>query len=173
MTTTIPDYVAAENNVVVWFVPAIASATGAPTVAEITAGTRLDTFSPETWGGVTSEQSKGQQRRMGIRETFEQLGRITRAVADLTLTYLPQAAGSDPANKPKTAMAQGTNGFLVVRYGLPIETAAVAAQKVDTIAISCGAQNKNTAASDEFAPLTYTQTVAARGTLKEDLAILA
>jgi hypothetical protein len=173
MTVTLPDYVAAENNISVWFLPAIASPTGAPTVAEFTAGVRLDPYSPDQWGGVTGDQAKGTQTRMGIRDIIEQLGKLTRGLADFTLTFLPQAAGSDPANKAKTAMAQGTTGFLAVRYGVAIETAIAAAQKVDTIAIICGVQNKNTAASDEFAPQTYTQAVAAKGVLKEDLAVLA
>lgn len=172
MTVSIPEYVAAENNISVWFLPAIASATGAPTVAEMTAGVRLDIYSPDTWGGVTGAQNKGEQRRMGIREVFEQLGRITRSVADFTLTHLPQEDAAHEGNEAKTAMAQGTIGHLVVRYGEPIETAVAAAQTVDSIKVECGVQNKNTAAQDEFAPLTYTQQVAARGPLKEDVAIL-
>lgn len=175
MTVTIPDYVEAEANVAVWFVPAIASATGAPTVAEIAAGVNLTCYSPEVWGGVTAEQNRGEQRRMCSRETFETLGRIRRSVADFTLTYLPQSLDTpgNTANKPIEMMAEGTPGWLVIRYGLDSQAAAVAGQVVDTLEVISGVQNKATGGGDEFAPLTYTQGVSSQSQLYENKVVLA
>ena len=171
MTVTIPDYVTAEGRIKVAFVPAVT--TTAPTLTELNAGVDVTCYLPENWGGVTGEQSKGEQRRMCSREVFETLGRVKRTAADFTATYLPQAAGSADGNKAKTAMAAGTQGFLVIRYGIDAIEPWTAGDKVDILPVTTGVQNKSTAASDEFAPLTYTQSVAARGPLVEDKTVVA
>lgn len=172
MTVTIPEYVTAEGNVKVAYVPAIASLT-APTAVELNAAAAVDItcYLPETWGGVTAEQSRGTQRRMCSKETFETLGRTSRSVADITYTYLPQGTTSDPGNKVKTALTPGSKGYLVVRYGPAATTAFAAAQKVDILPVEVGAPSKNTGGADEFAPLTITQGFGARDVMKEDVAV--
>lgn len=170
MTVSIPEYVTAEGNVKVAFVPAIANLS-APTVVELNAGVDITCYLPETWAGVTADQAKGEQRRMCSKESFETLGRIKRAISDFTYTYLPQALGTDPANKVKTKMAPGTHGFLVTRYGPDATDAWAADDVVDVLPAECGAQNKNTGGSDEFAPLTITQGLSATGVLVEDAVV--
>ena len=172
MTVSIPEFVTAEGNVKVAFVPAIANI-AAPTVTELNAGVDITCYLPETWGGITADQARGEQRRMCSKESFEILGRITRQVADFTYTYLPQEDSSDPANKVKTTMAPGTPGFLVMRYGPAATDAWAAADVVDVIPVEAGAQTKNTGGSDEFAPLTITQGVSATGVLEEDAVVAA
>lgn len=167
MTVTIPDYVEAEGNVKVAWIPAVA-APAAATVAELNAGVDLECYLPETWGGITGEQSKGEQRRMCTKEAFEAFGRVKRSISPLTATYMPQDAAGAAGNEAKTAMAEGTEGYIVVRYGLPSATAWAASQVYDIIPAKAGVQNKNTNAQDEFAPLTYTQEVIATGPLVED-----
>lgn len=166
MTASIPESVAAEGNVNVYFLPAGVNL-AALTVAEFTAGVDITCFLPEVWDGITGEQSKGEQTRMCLKESFEVLGKIKRSISDLTYTYLPQEDGTDPANKVKTMLATGSNGVVVVRYGLPAPTAIAAAQKYDAIRSTTGVQNKNTKGSDEFAPLTITQSISAQGALTE------
>lgn len=163
MTVTVPDYVPAQNYVSVFFLPAIA-AQATPTVAEFTAGVDITRFLPVDWAGVTGDQAKGSQTRMALPESFEILGRITRSISEFVYTYLPQASGADPGNKVYTMMAQGTAGFIAVRYGVPTVTAIAATQKVDSIKVLTGVQNKQTTGTDEFAPLTVTQSVSAQGT---------
>lgn len=172
MTVSIPEFVTAEGNVKVAFVPAIANL-AAPTVAELTATGAVDItcYLPETWGGITADQAKGEQRRMCSKESFETLGRIKRAVADLTYTYLPQSPDTDAANKVKKALATGVNGFLVTRYGPDATDAFAVGDVVDVLPIEAGAQNKNTGGSDEFAPLTITQGISATGVLEEDAVV--
>lgn len=172
MTVTIPEFVTAEGNVKVAFVPAIANLS-APTTTELAAGVDITCYLPETWGGITADQARGEQRRMCSKEAFETLGRIKRAIADFTYTYLPQAAATDPANKVKKTMAPGTNGYIVTRYGPDATDAFATADIVDVLPAECGAQTKNTGGSDEFAPLTITQGVSATGVLVEDAVVAA
>lgn len=172
MTVSIPDYVTAEGNVKVAYVPAIASVT-APTATELNGASAVDItcFLPETWGGITADQSKGEQRRMCTKESFQSFGRTTRTVADFTYTYLPQATGTDPANKAKTALTPGAKGYLVVRYGPAATGAFATADKVDILPVEVGTRSKATGGSDEFAPLTITQGMVARGILVEDATV--
>jgi len=167
MTVTIPEFVTAEGNVKVAWIPAIADL-NAPTLVELNAGVDITCYLPETWGGITADQAKGEQRRMCSKESFETLGRIKRAIADITYTYLPQAPGTDPANKVKTTLTAGAHGFLATRYGLPATDAWSASDVLDVLPAEAGAQNKNTGGSDEFAPLTITQGLSATGVLVED-----
>ena len=160
-TVTVPDYVPAQNYVSVFFLPTIASQ-AAPTVAEFTAGVDITPFLPVDWAGITGDQAKGSQTRMALPESFEILGRITRSISEFVYTYLPQAAGSDPANKVYTAMAAGSAGYIAVRYGVPTSTSIAATQKVESIKVITGVQNKQTTGTDEFAPLTVTQSVSAQ-----------
>lgn len=174
MTVVIPASVTAVGNVKVAFVPALAN-TSAPTVAELTATGAVDIscFLMPDWGGVTADQNKGQDRRFCSKEAFDRLGTVTRSVADIVYTYLPQAVGTDPANKAYTTLVQGTNGFLVIRYGLDVSVAFTAAQKVDVLPVTLGVQTKAVAGSDEFAPLTVTQGMGATGILVRDAVVAA
>jgi hypothetical protein len=172
MTVVIPESVTAEGNVKVAFVPAIASKS-APTVAELTATGAVDLscYLMPDWGGISADQNKGESRRFCSTESFDQLGTIKRSIGDIVYTYLPQATGTDPANKVYTALQKGTKGYLVIRYGLPSTTAFAAAQKVDLIPVEMGARSKAVAGSDEFAPLTVSQGIGATGVLVEDAAV--
>ena len=170
MTVTIPEFVTAEGNVKVAWIPAIADL-NAPTLVELNAGVDITCYLPETWGGITADQAKGEQRRMCSKESFETLGRIKRAVADLTYTYLPQAPDTDAGNKVKKALATGVSGYLVTRYGPDATDAFATGDVVDVLPVEAGAQNKNKGGSDEFAPLTITQGMSARGVLEEDAVV--
>jgi hypothetical protein len=164
VTQEIPEYVTAQGNVNVWWLPAIADQEEI-TLAEMTAGVDITCYLPTAWEGITAEQARGEQTRMCLNESFEVLGKIKRGISDFTYTYLPQAADADPANEVKDAMDEGTNGFVVIRYGLPAATAPAATQKVESIAAEAGAQSKATTGSDEFAPLVINQSLSASGPL--------
>jgi hypothetical protein len=112
MTVSIPEYVTAEGNVKVAYVPAIASVT-APTATELNGASAVDItcFLPETWGGITADQSKGEQRRMCTKESFQSFGRTTRTVADFTYTYLPQADRHRPGEQGQDRPHPGREGL--------------------------------------------------------------
>lgn len=162
MTITVPEYVPAQNYVSVYFLPAIASQ-AAPTVAEFTAGVDITPYLPVDWTGITGDQAKGTQTRMALPESFEILGRVTRSISEFVYTYLPQKISTDPGNKVYTMMAAGSPGYIVVRAGVPTTTAIATTQKVSSIKVITGVQNENTTGTDEFAPLTVTQSVSAQG----------
>ena len=167
MTAEIPEWVAAEGNVAVFFLPAAANL-AAITTAEFTAGVNITPYMPEVWEGITGEQAKIEQTRMSLKESFEVLGKIKRALADATYTHLPQEDNTDPANKVKAALASGNTGVIAVRYGPDANAAIAAGQKYDAIRIATGVQNKNTRAANEGGPLTITQSFSAQGALVED-----
>jgi hypothetical protein len=166
MTVTIPESITAEGNVKVSWVPAIASLAAA-TTTELNAGVDITCYLPEAWGGITGEQAKGTQTRMCSKETFESFGRVKRGISDFTYTYLAQALTSDVGNKVKTAMASGTDGFIVVRYAIAATTAWTITDKYDAIPARTGVQIKIPSGADEFAPLVITQSVVATGLLVE------
>lgn len=166
MTTEIPEYVTAEGNVNVYFLPAGADLE-ALTVAEFAAGVDVTCYLPGAWDGFTTDQSRGEQTRMCLKETFEVLGKVKRGLADLTYTVMPQSADNDDANKVKAMLAQGVSGVIVVRRGLAAATAIAASQRYDAIRTTVGARTPNTTGADEFAPITDTSSLSAAGPLVE------
>lgn len=166
MTSEVPEWVAAEGNVTVYFLPAAANL-AAITVAEFTAGVNLTPYMPTTYGGITGEQNKIEQTRMSLTESFEVLGKIKRSLAEATFTHLPQEDAAHVGNKVKTALASGSNGVVVIRYGVPAPTPPAAGDKYDAIRVTTGIQNKNIP-TEEGAPLTVTQGFSTQGALLED-----
>lgn len=166
MTSEVPEWVAAEGNVNVYFLPAAANM-AAITTAEFAAGVDITCYLPSAWEGITGEQNKVEQTRMCLSESFEVLGKIKRSLSDMTYTYLPQDEASAAGNKAKSMLAAGTSGVIAVRYGIPSPTPIATGQKYDAIRTTTGIQNKNTG-GDEGAPLTITQSLSAVGQLVED-----
>lgn len=176
MAVTIPPGVQAEGNVKVAFVPTIADPL-APTVAEVTAAGALDVSFFITGGNFkpSGEQARGDDRRVGSKQTFESLGREKSTIDDIIYIADPQAAALAVSNKAMELFQPGVTGFFVVRYGLDAETVDfAAAQKVDVWPIVFGVQNKTALAeNDEFAKITITQAVAVTGVVRKDKAITA
>lgn len=166
MTVEIPEYVEAQGHIKVMWLPAAADL-AAITLTEFAAGVDATCYFPDAWGGITGEQAKGTVTRMCTRETLEAFGKVTRSISAFTATYLPQGDPDDPGNELRTAMAEGSSGVLAVRFGPQAALPMAAAQKYKAIRAEAGVQNDNTAAQDEFAPLTYTQEISARGTYTE------
>lgn len=177
MTTSIPESVTAEGNVKAAFIPAISNLATGPTVAEMTAGILISNYLMPDWDGITGTQNKGEDRRFGSKQVFQKLGRINNEVATLTYTYLPQELGTpgDEANEVYETLAPGTNGYLVLGYGLDAENDAafVADDVVDVVPVTCGEQFKAARGSDEFAPLTVTQELVVTGLKITDREIAA
>lgn len=177
MTVTIPESVAAEANVKVAFVPAIANPETGPTVAEMAAGVIIGCYLMPGWEGFTSTQTKGESRRFCSRSSFERFGRTTNSSAPLEYTYLPQelATPGNPANEVYETLAEGVTGFIVLGFGLDAEEAApfVASDVVDFAPVECGEQNKVTTGADEFAPLIVRQELAVTGPKVKDRVIAA
>jgi len=149
VSVTFPEGVEGEGNVNVVFSPAVADITSV-TLAEITAGLDItcyvvgDGFTP---GG---EQALRQDRRLCSRQVFGVPGSITYTLEELVYVYDPQAYGSaDPENEAYETLAPDTDGFIIIRWGLPFETAFAADQIVDVYPVTMGAQIKNAPATGD------------------------
>lgn len=174
MPVVIPVGVKAEGTLKVAYVPTIATPT-APTVVEVTAAGALDVSFFFTAGNFKpgGDQARGEDRRVGSKQTFEVLGREKPTIADLEYIIDPQAAAATPTNKAMELFQAGVSGFFVVRYGLDAElTDFLAAQKVDVWPITLGAQFKvELADNDEFAKIRMKQPVAVTGLVRKQAAL--
>jgi hypothetical protein len=168
MPVTIPDSVLAEGNVKAVFVPTLATVSA----ATLNAGQDISCFLMPDWDGPTATQSTGESRRFCSRESFQRLGRTSWSVPPLVYTYDPQTPAGD-ANAVYDALAEGNEGFLVVGYGIQPEDDFAATDLVDIFPVECGVQVKNARGSDEFAPLTVTQTLAVTNVVRQDAAVVA
>lgn len=175
MVVTIPTGVKAEGNLKVAFVPTIATPT-APTVVEVNAAGSLDVSFFFTAGNFkpSGEQARGDDRRVGSKQTFEVLGREKSTIDDLVYIADPQAAALAASNKAMELFQPGVTGFFVVRYGLDAETVDFATtQKVWVWPIIFGAQNLTPLPeNDEFAKITMTQPVAVTGIVRKQVALV-
>jgi hypothetical protein len=174
MPVTIPAGVKAEGNLKVSWVPTIAVPT-APTVVEVTAAGALDIsfFLVAGQFQPSGDQARGEDRRVGSKQTFETLGREKSTIADLMYVADPQAAASAAGNKAMELFVPGVTGFFVVRYGLDAELVDfTAAQKVDVWPQIFGVQNKVPLAdNDEFAKIRIVQPVAVTGVVRKQVAL--
>jgi len=168
MTVSIPDSVLAEGNVKVVFVPTLA------TVSAVTlnAGVDISCYLMADWDGPTAAQNTGESRRFCSRESFQRLGRTTWTIAPLVYTYGPQDDAGD-INAAREALAEGTEGFLVVGFGIEPSADFAATDIVDIFPVEAGVQVKNPRGADEFAPLTITQTLAVTNLVRQDVAVVA
>lgn len=173
MSVVFPEGIVAEGNVKVAFVPTV-SDPSAPTVIEVAAGVDLSGYITAGQFTPSGEQARGENRRLGSKQTFQKLGRETPSIGDLNYVYDPQAAAADPENEAYETLTEDTEGFLVVRYGLDAEDVDfAAAQKVDLYPVQLGVQRKDAPPeNDEFALLTVTQAVAVTGRVVRDVALV-
>lgn len=170
MTESIPEYVQASGMVQVWWVPAIATPS-APTTTEMGAGVALACFSPDDWEGLTAEAEITEQTRMCLKETFEVVNRIKRGISDINLTYLPQEVTTDAANKAYSTLAEGAVGNLVVRYGADAQAAVATGDVLDVQPAEVVSRTKNTTASNDGGPLTFSAKFSAKPGFVEDAVV--
>jgi hypothetical protein len=176
MVVTIPAGVKAEGNLKVVWVPTLTSVT-APPVADVNAAGGLD-ISFFLMAGMfkpSGEQARGDDRRVGSKQTFETLGREKSTIDDIVYIADPQAAALAAGNKAMELFVPGVTGFFIVRYGLDAETVDFAvAQKVDIWPMVFGVQNKVPLdENDEFAKIRITQPVAVTSVVRKQIAIVA
>ncbi len=172
MTVTVPESISAEGNVKAVFVPTVADP-AAPTAAELNGGVDLSCFLMPDWDGATATQNTGEDRRFCSKQTFSRLGRVSWEVSPLMYTYLPQALGEvgNAANEAYEALAAGNKGYLFFGYGIDPADPFVADDVTDGFPVECGVQSKAARGSDEFAPLTVTQTLAVIGPASLDAVV--
>jgi hypothetical protein len=157
VTVVFPQSVPAEGAINIVFVPSIADPE-APSAAVVGGATAVDLSCYITAGGfsIDSSQAEIEDRRFCSVESSTQPGRVTRSFGDMTFVYNPQAEPADPENEAYETLAPGTQGFLVSRWGLPVDTAWAADQIVDVAQVTWGDRRKNLPDDTEGAVLTAT-----------------
>lgn len=122
------------------FVTAIANKS-APALTELNAlaGFNLSCSVFGEQDGVTSTTEKVTlPRRMCETDTFEVSGATTHSMADLMISFDPQAATGADGRKAWDTMADRMNGFLWHRQGITSTTDLAAAQRVNIIPVQLG-----------------------------------
>lgn len=116
------------------FIPSIASATLAPTVAEYNAASALDVtriaFAGATPELAGSTERVRQDRRAGDTESFEFLGDTSYEGGDVVMALSPQAAAGSDGKKAWEKFAAGgvVTGFFAKREDVARAVAAAAGQ---------------------------------------------
>jgi len=128
-----PAAVAADGNIRVAFCTTLT--TSAPTAAQCTAGTDLSFYLVPDGLKPGLDQQQITDDRLADVQTFEAPGRYRLSLDELKFVINPTSA---PDNAALVALVAGTNGFIVVRWGISANTAFAAAQKIDFWPITVG-----------------------------------
>lgn len=142
MPTTVPAGFLADAMIKVAFVPAIADTTGPLVATEVKAVGSVDATCY-----LTAQLSPGADQatitddRMCLKQVLERPGAVTYTLDELNYVYDVQNPTSE-SNKLYAALPAGTTGFLVVRYGIDVDTDWAADQIADVIPVEAGAQIK-------------------------------
>lgn len=164
----------AENWI---FVPTIASATLAPTVAEASGASALDFSNMIFVDGApspTQDTNVGTRRRRLAESSVGQLiGVTTYGGGVLTYQMDPQAATGADGIKLWEKIPEGTTGFLVHRLAVAKATNIAAGQFVDVFPVAFGPSMPVKSGDDEFAEAAATCTYVITSKPAFKVAILA
>lgn len=127
-----------DGRTTVWFVPTIASAAG-PTVAELAAGIRISKWlTPTGLTGFEVTQAEVDNTGMESTDDTKLPGRKSRSNTSVTLK---EQKGDAEYTAAIAAMAEYTDGFIVIRDGVlaatpPTATAPIT--QLETYQVRCG-----------------------------------
>lgn len=169
MPTIIPG-VASDETVSVKFVQTLADP-AAPKLTELNAASAVqleclltENFAPDASADTT------QIRRMCSKQTQERAGTVTRTIADLVGAYDPQDLAA-PISKAYAALAPGATGFLVVRWGIHVDTAWATGDLVDVFPVEIAFRAKM--APEQSSELKFKAKPLVTGTVVEDVPLAA
>lgn len=101
------------------YIPTIASATLAPTVAEITAASTLDITRIAFAGGEPTINATTNRirmdRRIGDTQDYEQIGTTSWEGGDIVMAWQPQGAAGSDGKKAWEKFLESTTGFVAKR----------------------------------------------------------
>lgn len=155
-----------DGNGLVLFVPTIANP-AAPTVAELSAGTVVPLTYSITGDGYahTVTINEVTANRLTLKQTLQYDG---TEVDNLSITYVYTNTVSDTV---RTALPQGTEGYIVERWAVPNENVIATADIVDVIPIKASVSVKNAPVQNQ--ELTRTQRLNVTGPVQRDVAVVA
>jgi len=158
------------------WIPAIASATLAPTLAEATAASALDItriiFASS--GEPTQATNRVQaERRAGDDKAYERIGITNVTGGDMLYAMNSQGATGSDGTKWFEKIPTGTTGFIADRRGIVRATNVAAGQFVHVYPVEFGPSFPALAGADETAEDAMTVTFAITGEPAIKVAILA
>lgn len=140
---TVPPALDVSGNLVIWWVATIADTSAPKAATEIGAATSFrvtHSFTP-TGFALDGDQEITTDDRLALVQALEALGKQTNTLG--TLEYVDSdAAGSAAVVLKPTAPATTKSGYFVVRRNVSNGVLAAAAQKVQVIPVTLGAQIK-------------------------------
>jgi hypothetical protein len=165
---TMPVAVSTNGTVAAKFVTAIANP-AAPKVTEINAVSSVDLSCYLTGDGLTTDTSENsiEDPRLCSKQVYESRGDFTDML-EFTYVFNPASADDDEA---RLALPPGTQGFIVLRWGVDSEDAFATGDLVDVYPVEMGAQRKNTPARNAVHKITQKPFVT--GKVHRDVAVVA
>lgn len=140
MPTTVPPGFVADASLRVWFVTTLANPAAPSVATEINAGSTIDVSCYLT-GGFAPDASVAtiSDDRLCLQVVLEDKGVTTWTMDELQYIWDPQNAAS-LSNKAYAGLPEDASGYFVARYGMSVDTAAAAAQKVFVFPVKLGPQ---------------------------------
>lgn len=126
-----------DGRTTVWFVPTIASANGSPTVSELAGGHRISKWMiPTGLAGFETQQAEIDNSSLESANDTKLPGR--KSYSGTSITLKEQTTTDTAYAAAIAAMAESTDGWIVIRDGLPAATTPVAAQPLESFQIRTG-----------------------------------
>jgi len=149
MSPTILDGISTDETTNLTWIPAIAVPTAPSLATEYNAGTsvKLECLLVQTFSADASV-SKNELRRMCSSKARERAGIEKRSIADLVGVYDPQDL-TTALSKAYATLEKGASGFLVLRSGIHVDTAAIATDLVDVYKVTVDFRIKIAAADND------------------------
>ncbi len=135
-----------DGKTAVSFVPTISS-TAAPTVAELDAGQRLDSYLTPDGLGIEFSTESVDTTALSSTYNAELPGRLTVST-ELTLKF------QGDASAPFSTFASKPDGYIVVRRNVATTTAWTAGQVVEVYTVQIGTRRRNAPAANEVLKFT-------------------
>lgn len=170
MSISIPEAVSSDQTITTWWVPTIVDKS-APKVTELTAVSALNVecyLKSRFHAAKTVEEVE--DWRSCLRVSLATPGSQKVSIDPLTFIIDPQNQAS-VSNKAYAAFAEGTDGFLVVRYGVLASVAPAIGQIVDVYPVTVASRKKNL--PERNSQLTGEATFMLRDIHVEDVALVA
>lgn len=147
-----PEAVESQGNVRVAILAAVAILTAVDLSTEIGgAGTVDVTLTFNDWAPTRTPNTGTSPRRVGTRSQMPREGNMQYQAISITYPDDPQADPGDPTVAAKEALEEGAIVFVLVRKGIPAETAWAIGQKYELWKCRTGAQIEGKSGDDEFA----------------------
>jgi len=168
---TIPSSVPTDGFVSVKWVATIADTSAPKLATEINATTSvaLECYLKENFSPDSSTEAV-EDRRMCSKQVFQTPGTTTVSISELVGVYDPQDL-EGLSSKAYAALAPGATGFLVVRWGVDVDTAWTAGDLVDVFPVTIA--NRIKVAPEQNSQLKFKATPMVTGNLVEDVALVS